>query len=192
MDSVVDSTQQFKNANMTVWQDRTASKCRRLNNSIPIEWRVEYPPFQGGSVMPVAHDCGILTADELLITESSATDLVDHMAAGHLTAVAVTTAFCKRAAIAHQMVRSPSSATLLQLPVVSYPSELMITNRQIAYFLFSSKRLSLARKSWMTTSRHMGSQLGRYTVCLFHSRTKCGLKYNKAVFSLFYCCLTCL
>lgn len=48
---------------------------------------------------------GIMTADELAITESSATDLVARMAAGKLTSVTVTTAFCKRAALAHQLVR---------------------------------------------------------------------------------------
>jgi len=47
---------------------------------------------------------GILSAEELTITESSATDLVAQLASGKLTSVAVTTAFYKRAALAHQLV----------------------------------------------------------------------------------------
>lgn len=54
--------------------------------------------------MGVPKSCGILTSEELAITESSAVDLVSQLAAGKLTSVAVTTAFCKRAAIAHQLV----------------------------------------------------------------------------------------
>lgn len=54
--------------------------------------------------MGVPKSCGILTAGELAITESSAVDLVSQLAAGKLTSVAVTTAFCKRAAIAHQLL----------------------------------------------------------------------------------------
>ena len=44
--------------------------------------------------------------EELQITNSSAVDLVAKLAKGELKAVAVATAFCKRAAIAHQVVCS--------------------------------------------------------------------------------------
>lgn len=47
---------------------------------------------------------GIMTDVELAITESSAVDLVTQLADGELTSIAVTTAFCKRAALAHQLV----------------------------------------------------------------------------------------
>lgn len=55
--------------------------------------------------MSFPRQSGILTEEELSITESSATQLVRDIAAGKLTSVAVTTAFCKRAALAHQLVR---------------------------------------------------------------------------------------
>jgi len=54
--------------------------------------------------MAYPKESGIMSAEELAITESSATDLVAQMAAGKLTSVVVTTAFCKRAALAHQLV----------------------------------------------------------------------------------------
>lgn len=47
---------------------------------------------------------GILSADELRITTLSATDLVTYLARGELKSVDVTLAFCKRAALAHQLV----------------------------------------------------------------------------------------
>lgn len=55
--------------------------------------------------MDVPRDCGLLSEKELEITERTAVDLVKRLAKGELTAVEVTAAFCKRAAIAHQMVR---------------------------------------------------------------------------------------
>lgn len=85
------------------WETRAAEKKTRIDASIPDEWRIETPQ-SGVSVMSCAKESGILSADELAITESSATDIVKGIAAGDLTSVAVTTAFCKRAALAHQLV----------------------------------------------------------------------------------------
>jgi len=57
------------------------------------------------SVVDVPGKCGILTPKELEITETyDAVDLTAKMAAKELSAVEVTEAFCKRAAIAHQVV----------------------------------------------------------------------------------------
>lgn len=56
------------------------------------------------NVMNVPRECGLLTVQELAITENyDATGLVEAIAAHELTAVAVVTAFCKRAIIAHQV-----------------------------------------------------------------------------------------
>lgn len=51
-------------------------------------------------------ESGLLSAEELAITEQTAAVLVDKLAKGELSSVQVTTAFCKRAAIAHQLVRT--------------------------------------------------------------------------------------
>lgn len=85
------------------WQEIAADKKARITASIPQEWRLKSAPTEL-SVMAYPKESGIMNADELDITESSATDLVAKMAAGKLTSVAVTTAFCKRAALAHQLV----------------------------------------------------------------------------------------
>lgn len=86
------------------WQSAAAKKKSSLEATIPLEWRIKsFPPSD--SAMSFPRQSGILTEEELNITESSATQLVRDIAAGKLTSVAVTTAFCKRAALAHQLVR---------------------------------------------------------------------------------------
>lgn len=55
--------------------------------------------------MSVFHDCGILTSREIDITEAKdATALLAEIHSGKYTAIEATTAFCKRAVIAHQLV----------------------------------------------------------------------------------------
>ena len=87
------------------WENTAQDKKNRIAESIPKEWRIEAIP-QDDNVMSYAKSSGILSDEELSITESSAVDLVARLAAGELTSVAVTTAFCKRAALAQQLVCS--------------------------------------------------------------------------------------
>ncbi|MBE3048423.1 hypothetical protein IMZ48_39145 [Candidatus Bathyarchaeota archaeon] len=85
------------------WQDAAANRKAQVLDAIPKEWRLKDVPT-GDSAMSVPVESGILSADELAITESFAVDLVRDMAEGKVTSVAVTTAFCKRAALAQQTV----------------------------------------------------------------------------------------
>lgn len=89
---------------MASWEKTAADKKARITASIPKEWLLKEKPTED-SVMGYPKKSGIMTAEEIAITESTAVDLVAQMAAGNLTSVAVTTAFCKRAALAHQLVR---------------------------------------------------------------------------------------
>jgi len=84
------------------WEQVVEDKRARIAASIPAEWRINSKPTEE-SVMAYPKQSGIMTAEELAITESTATDLVAQMAAGKLTSEAVTTAFLKRAALAHQL-----------------------------------------------------------------------------------------
>ncbi|KAL2808217.1 amidase signature domain-containing protein [Aspergillus granulosus] len=86
----------------TDWKSIAAQKKSAIEATIPAEWRLETLPADD-SILSFPKSSGILTQDELAITESSATDLVRDLAAGNLTSVSVTTAFCKRAALAHQL-----------------------------------------------------------------------------------------
>lgn len=85
------------------WEELAADKRTRINNSIPDEWRIQELPA-GDSFFDFPAKSGLLSDQELSITESSATDLVQRLAQGKLKAVDVTIAFCKRAALAHQLV----------------------------------------------------------------------------------------
>ena len=89
----------------TTWEERAADKRNRINDSIPQEWKIQTLPMDD-SVLEFPKKSGILSDQELAITQSSASDLVKKLAQGELTAVDVTVAFCKRAALAHQLVSS--------------------------------------------------------------------------------------
>lgn len=102
------------------WEDVVADKRKRLEATIPQEWRLKTKPTED-SVMDYPKKSGIMTPEEIAITESSATDLVAKMAKSELTSVAVTTAFCKRAALAHQLVR-------YQIPVFFCVSRASVVN----------------------------------------------------------------
>ncbi|KAJ8115001.1 hypothetical protein OPT61_g3255 [Boeremia exigua] len=91
------------------WKKLALSKRIAAFNNIPKAWLLpmeqasQYTETNPISVLEVPRECGILTQKELDITENhDATDLVALMAKGELSSVEVVTAFCKRAAIAHQ------------------------------------------------------------------------------------------
>ncbi|KAL4902342.1 Acetamidase [Aspergillus multicolor] len=84
------------------WQELAADKRARLAKTIPSEWKIHTLPTED-NVIDFPKKSGILSDKELEITESSAADLVSKLASGQLTSVEVTTAFCKRAAIAQQL-----------------------------------------------------------------------------------------
>lgn len=90
------------------WEKISEEKKAQIAASIPPEWRLKFAATEI-SVMDYPKKSGIMTPEELSITESSATDLIKKMANGQLTSVAVTTAFCKRAALATQLVRESNS-----------------------------------------------------------------------------------
>ena len=56
--------------------------------------------------MSVPYESGIMTPEELAWTEKDATELLRLLSKGELKSYDVTLAFCKRAAIAQQVVRT--------------------------------------------------------------------------------------
>lgn len=96
-----------KSRNKETWEEIGARKRAALLASIPKEWRVPadlLPPDSQDDVTTWPATSGWFTADELAITELSASELVPKLASGALKSVVVTKAFCKRAAAAHQLV----------------------------------------------------------------------------------------
>jgi amidase len=87
------------------WQQVAAAKQAARDALIPSEWllpRGKYDDLLDVTSVPAT--CGILSPSELKITESSADVILARVREGAWTAVGVTTAFCKRAAIAQQLV----------------------------------------------------------------------------------------
>jgi amidase len=94
------------------WKELVARKRAEVAKELPQEWRLSssildtISPNSDISVLDVPAKCGLLTDKELDITENhDAVDLIAKMAAKELSSFEVTQAFCKRAAIAHQVVR---------------------------------------------------------------------------------------
>lgn len=95
------------------WQDVSRAKIISQLSRIPTEWRISSSLLteQGRESCDLTHlaeKSGILSLLELEITEIlSVHVLAQRIAARLYTAEQVTVAFCKRAAIAHQMYDSP-------------------------------------------------------------------------------------
>ncbi|KAI0133914.1 amidase [Xylariales sp. AK1849] len=90
------------------WQDLKAAKQVEQDSRIPQEWKLkkeDFPPESTTDLRSVVETCGILSRKELEITGVGydATSLAAAVADGKYTAVEVTTAFCKRAAVGHQL-----------------------------------------------------------------------------------------
>ncbi|GLA03421.1 hypothetical protein AnigIFM60653_003040 [Aspergillus niger] len=91
---------------ITMWEHRAKSKQAQTAAAIPPEWTLPADILLDSSanVLDVPRTCGLLTEREIHITEDyDATALLEKLAPGEFSSVEVTTAFCKRAAIAQQL-----------------------------------------------------------------------------------------
>lgn len=89
------------------WTDISASKKKEVNAGIPSEWLVPeklLPPPSTTKVDDFVATSGFFTSKEIEITASSATDITTKIVGGNWTAEEVTRAFCKSAAVSHQLV----------------------------------------------------------------------------------------
>lgn len=98
---------------MVLWTDLAADKRRRQLDAIPRAWLISAP---SGilDVTTIPESCGLLNDEEITITRSSVDILLSKLARGVWSSVQVTTAFYKRAVVAHQLAgRSVLSFALL-------------------------------------------------------------------------------
>jgi amidase len=96
-------------SNPSNWQDLVAQKKRECEQKIPREWVLRGDILAGRPPRLLEYDLprrsGLLSESELDITENyTATQLLVKLASGRVSSLKVTTAFCKRAAIAQQVV----------------------------------------------------------------------------------------
>ncbi|RAQ66178.1 general amidase-B [Aspergillus flavus] len=92
------------------WETRVAEKRKQLELQIPQDWRLNAAflstlPSNGHLIEAnIPRHSGLLSEEELDLTEHyTAAQLLQKLAWGEVTSLAVTTAFCKRAAIAQQL-----------------------------------------------------------------------------------------
>lgn len=89
------------------WQDIASRKKAEQASRIPQAWRLpehSLPQANTNNVLDIPRRCGLLTKDELHLTENfDATGLLNELTTGKLRSEDVTRAFCKRAAIAQQL-----------------------------------------------------------------------------------------
>ncbi|KAJ6783742.1 hypothetical protein PWT90_03382 [Aphanocladium album] len=88
------------------YEQRRAAIQQRLADSIPVELRLPRHVVDSApkNVTKIPRECGLLSERELEITENfDAVALAEAIASKVYTSVEVTTAFCKRASIAHQL-----------------------------------------------------------------------------------------
>lgn len=89
----------------TNWRERAAAKKQQQQASLPKEWVLTNLPDKSQiDVSGFPRTCGLLSAREIEITESHIDVILSNLAKGVWTAVDVTTAFSKRAIVAHQLV----------------------------------------------------------------------------------------
>ncbi|KIJ68407.1 hypothetical protein HYDPIDRAFT_173143 [Hydnomerulius pinastri MD-312] len=91
---------------MPSWFDLAADKKQRQQKAIPPEWLITPPPETTLDVtrFPESPECGLLTPQEIEITNTDVDVLLKKLASSEWSAVAVVTAFYKRAIISHQLV----------------------------------------------------------------------------------------
>lgn len=92
---------------MASWKEIAAAKRQSILDSIPSKWRLSTIPSreeQKDVTGPYIHQ--FLSKTEIQITETDAVGLASQIASGTWTATEVTEAFCHRASLAHQLVRS--------------------------------------------------------------------------------------
>jgi amidase len=92
------------------WEDVCQQKRRSQQDAIPSKWLLPEPPLSVySSVLDVPANCGLLTTRELKITETTDVHIIlDNLRTMEWSSVEVTTAFYKRAIIAHQLVSDSS------------------------------------------------------------------------------------
>jgi amidase len=89
------------------WQSKAATKRAAILDSIPEEWRLSTAQLKlADGVRDITGPFmqQFLTDDEVAITSLDSVPIVEAVKSGKLSAVQVTKAFCKAAAIAHQIV----------------------------------------------------------------------------------------
>jgi amidase len=88
------------------WQEVAQRRKQEILSAIPQSYLVAETLLKGHNFIDLPKTCGVLTEREIEITELNIVKLLERIHDRTYSSVEVATAFCKRAAIAHQAVRA--------------------------------------------------------------------------------------
>lgn len=109
------------------WEDIGNRAQAKVWDSIPAEWLIpedKMPPEGEADVTIFPYNSGMLTEHEIVITNVLASEIVQQVAKGEWKAESVARAFCKRAAIAHQLVHRAFAFAATRPPAHDVTDEL--------------------------------------------------------------------
>jgi amidase len=92
---------------LPLWIEGTESKRKQRSEKVPQKRRIPLelmPSEHTRDVQDLPHSSGFFTSDELMITESTASDVVQRIASGEQKARDVMEAICRRASVAQQLI----------------------------------------------------------------------------------------
>ena len=148
------------------WRALCAERKQKQIDSIPQDWIIQVPSDKHCNVLDIPEKCGLLSARELAITNTTDVDtLLNKLATAVWSSVEVTLAFYKRAIIAHQLVRTCRYR--------SYGSDIQRASRVNRLTVSPKYLLSVLSpepEQWMTISRERAISLVRCTDCQYRSK----------------------
>lgn len=147
------------------WQDLVAAKRHECEQKIPRDWLLSAEQLAFAQETPRVLDIdlprrsGLLSEVELDLTENyTASQLLNKLASGQVNSLAVTTAFCKRAAIAQQVVSTMYSRENQKRNDLKY----VLCSSHVSQRPSSLRRWSVLG-TWMNISSGRESLLVPYT-----------------------------
>lgn len=122
------------------WQTVAKRREVEIQMAIPKEYIVPPHLFQKTNNSKLVQTCGLLSPRELSIISLTATKLLEYIHNQTFTALKVTRAFCKSAAIAHQAASSSK---------IRFYHETDKSSRLVAWHGSCSRKLLSTQQPWM-------------------------------------------
>lgn len=101
------------------WEEKARAKRKQQQESIPQEWATFPIKDDVTNVLGIPVSCGFLTETEIKITSTDVSVLLKNLSQGLWSSVEVTTAFCKRAVIAHRLVSANDDYHWVTFPLTN-------------------------------------------------------------------------
>lgn len=156
------------------WEERAALKRASILAAIPAEWRLEKADLERAEKQRVLAGPfmeQLLDADTRSIVLKDSVPLVDAIKNRTYTSEQVTRAFCKSAAVAHQLVRHLPTPAPGDMTSLRKSHRRAKRYRTLASSSISPRRQSSGRRSWTSTSPSMAVRWDPCTACPSVSKT---------------------